>query len=224
MSKPYTEEALSFHLDSELTWRRKELSDLKLAISKADSAAKGVLLRALVTMTYAHWEGFVRACATKYFTHLTLKRRPYTELDIQFYKNSFLARLESFFKAKSSTEDNCKFISAILESHNSKFSYINEQLIDTKSNLNTDVIKDLCVICGFDHTFFEGKRIFIDLTLLKKRNAIAHGQEDSIAAPDVDNFVDTGLALMEHFKTLIENKVYTKSYLKTEPKTSCLES
>jgi hypothetical protein len=214
VSKPFTESDLSFALDSELTWRRKELSDLKAAVRSADVIAKTVLLRALVTMAYAHWEGYVRVSATKYFTHITLKKRPYKELDSQFYKNSFLARLDGLFRSKGSTQEGCNFIKTILESQDSRFAFINEGLIDTKSNLNTDVIKDLCLICGFEDVFFESNRFFIDTTLLKKRNAIAHGQAEGIDIHELDDVVDKTLALMAQFKTLIENKVYTKGYLR----------
>lgn len=214
MSKPYTEDDLSSQLNAELNWRRRELSDLKTAINGADVIAKSVLLRALVTMAYAHWEGFVRASATKYFSHLTLKKRPYAELDLQFYKNSFLARLEAFFRSRANTEEGCRFIALILESQELRFSFINPQLVDTKSNLSTEVIKDLCLVCGFDSQFFEDNRFFIDVSLLKKRNAIAHGQDEGIEEGEADSYITTALALMEHFKTLIENKVYTKGYLR----------
>lgn len=215
MSKPATESDLSDLLDFDLIWRRRELSDLKASIKRADSIERVVLLRALVAMAYAHWEGYVRLSATRYFTHLTLKKRPYNELDIQYYINSFLARLEAFFRSKGSTKESCAFIQTILDSQNSRFAFVNPQLIDTKSNLNTDVIKDLCVICGFEDDFFEDNRLFIDVFLLKKRNAIAHGQEDAIDVGEVDEVILKTLALMEQFKTLIENKIYTKEYLRT---------
>lgn len=215
MSKPFTENDLSSQLDSELTWRRKELSDLKSAIRSADSIARSVLLRSLVTMAYAHWEGYVRISATKYFSHITIRKKSYRDLDRQFYLNSFLSRLDSFYRSKASARDACAFITCILDSQESRFSFINPQLIDTKSNLNTDVINDLCLVCGFDGAFFESNRFFIDATLLKKRNAIAHGQDEGIDDRDVDEFVNRTLSLLEQFKTLIENKVYTKGYLAT---------
>jgi hypothetical protein len=213
MSKPYTEGDLSFQLDSELNWRRRELSDLKSAIHRADVIARTVFLRSLVTMAYAHWEGYVRITATKYFTHIALKKKPFRELDRQFYTNSFIARIHAFYRSRSSTKEACSFITDILDSQDLRFAFINPQLIDTKSNLNTDVINELCLICGFDSTFFETNRFFIDVTLLKKRNAIAHGQDEGLDVRDVNDFVGTTLALMDHFRTLIENRIYTKNYL-----------
>ena len=40
MSKPYTEDDLSSIFDSDLIWRRKELSDMKAAIRLADASAR----------------------------------------------------------------------------------------------------------------------------------------------------------------------------------------
>ena len=190
------------------------MSDLKSAILSADTISKRVLLRALVAMDYAHWEGYVRASAEKYFTHITLKKRFFRELDQQFYMNSFLARLDAFFQSKRSTQKSCEFITSVLASEDSRFSFINKDIIDTKSNLNADVIKDLCFVCGFNGDFFEEKRIFIDVTLLKRRNAIAHGQDEGIDISAVDEVINETLALMSQFRTLIENKIYTKAYLR----------
>lgn len=213
MSKPYTVDELSSQLDSELTWRRRELSDLKSAIRTADHAARSVLRRSLVTMCYAHWEGYARISATKYFTHITLRKISFAELDPQFYRNSFLARLEAYSKNKQGTVASCTFIDSILTSKSKRFSHINPSLIDTKSNLNTDVINDLCIICGFNSEYFESQRSFIDVVLLKKRNAIAHGQDDAINDDQVDDLVAQTISLMENFRTLIENKIYSKGYL-----------
>jgi hypothetical protein len=49
--------------------------------------------------------------------------------------------------------------------------------------------------------------------MLKRRNAIAHGQFEPIPETGIDEFVGQVLALMEHFRGLLENAVYTKTYL-----------
>lgn len=85
-------------------------------------------------------------------------------------------------------------------------------LIDTKSNLNTDVIKEICLICSVDQSHFESKRVFVDQLILKRRNAIAHGKQEFIQEDEIDDLVSDVLALMQHFRTLLENKVYLKQY------------
>ena len=212
MSKPYTENDLSSIFDADLIWRRKELSDIKAAIRRADEFSKPALLRAIVTLGYAHWEGYVRTCANKYFEYLTLRKKPFVELERQIYVNVFLGRLDTLHRSHVSLEARCKLINDILDGESGRFSYLNPDLVDTRSNLSTDVIKDICIICGVDSSHFEQNRTFLDVVLLKRRNAIAHGQQEFIKIDDIDDFVANILALMDSFRNLLENKVYTKGY------------
>ncbi|MCG7946695.1 MAG: MAE_28990/MAE_18760 family HEPN-like nuclease [Candidatus Thiodiazotropha taylori] len=212
MSKPYTEQDLSDIFDSDLVWRRKELSDMKSAIYDADSISRHALLRALVAMSYAHWEGYVRTCATRYFEHLTLRKKFFSDYERQIYVNSMLCRLDSLYQSRTSIKDRCTLINDILDGIGRRFTYINQDLVDTRSNLNTDVVKDICLICGVDSSHFEDKRTFIDLLLLKRRNAIAHGQQEYIRVEEIDDFIANVLSIMSAFRNLLENKVYTKAY------------
>lgn len=212
MTKPYTEQDLSDLFDEDLIWRRKELSDMKSAVRAADAAAKPVLLRAMITMSYAHWEGYVRTCANRYFEHLTIRRRPYSDLERQIYVNTFLVRIDALHQGRASLEARCKLINDILDGTTGTFNYVHPSLIDTKSNLNTDVIKEICVICSVDSAHFETERMFLDQFLLKRRNAIAHGQQEFIQEAGMNDLVADILSLMQHFRTLLENKVYQKQY------------
>lgn len=212
MTKPYTEKDLSDIFDLDLIWRRKELSDMKAAIHAVDEVSKHALLRALVAMSYAHWEGYVRTCAKRYFEHLTLRKRPFSDFERQIYVNSMLCRLDALCQSRTGIKDRCDLINEILDSSCRRFKYINQDLIDTRSNLNTDVVKDICRICGVDSAHFEDKRTFIDLLLLKRRNAIAHGQQENIRVDEINDFVDNVIAIMDAFRSLLENKVYTKAY------------
>ena len=212
MSKPYTEQDLSDIFDEDMIWRRKELSDMKAAIKVADAPSKAVLLRALIAMSYAHWEGYVRTCANRYFEHFTLRKKPFSEFERQIYVNTFLVRLDALQQKRVGLEARCKLINDILDGTGERFGYVNPTLIDTKSNLNTDVIKDICLICAVDSTHFESSRTFIDILVLKRRNAIAHGQQEYIQQDGIDDLVASILALMTHFRNLLENKVYQKQY------------
>jgi hypothetical protein len=212
MSKPYSEADLSTILDDDLIWRRREFSDMKGAIKAADARARAALLRALVMITYAHWEGYVRGCANRYFEFLTLRKSPFSRFERQIYVNSVLSRLDGLHRARSSIEARCALINDILDGIDKRFSRINPDLIDTKSNLNTDVMEDICRICGVDSRYFADHRTFIDVILLRRRNAIAHGQQEFIDIDELDEFVSRVLDLMGAFRNLIENKIYTKSY------------
>ncbi len=212
VSKPYTEQDLSDIFDADLIWRRKELSDLKAAAMAADHSAKPVLVRALIAMSYAHWEGYVRTCANRYFEFLTLRKKPYSEFERQIYINTFLVRLDALYQSRTTLEARCNLVNDILDGTNGRFGFVHSSLIDTKSNLNTDVIKDICIICAVNSSAFEAHRTFIDVLVLKRRNAIAHGQQEFIQLSEMDDLVSNILALMDHFRSLLENKIYLKQY------------
>ncbi len=162
-------------------------------------------------MAYAHWEGYVRLCANRYFEHLALRKLPYHKLERQIYVNAFLVRLDNS-SGLANLKDRCQLVNDILDGTNDRFGYINPALVDTRSNLSTDVIKDICTICAVDSSHFETRRTFIDLLVLKRRNAIAHGQQEFIRVDETDGLVSDILALMSHFRSLLENKVYLKKY------------
>lgn len=210
--KPYSEADLSDLFDDDMVWRRKELSDLKTAVKAADHAAKRVLLRAIITICYAHWEGYVRLCANRYFEHLALRKMPFSELERQIYVNAYLIRLDGLSQSRSSVSVRSQLVNEILDGSGGRFAYVHPSLVDTKSNLSTDVIRDICTICAVNCELFEENRKFIDILLLKRRNAIAHGQQEFIGEEEVDDLIDRVLALMNHFRTLLENKVYEKTY------------
>lgn len=214
MPKVVAAEDLYREFDAEISWRRKELSDLKLSIRNADTTGRSVLLKSLIAIAYSHWEGYVRECAQAYFAFIALRRFEFSAIRRQFYVNKFLARLDSLSQNRVSLAEKCALIAEILDGQTSRFAYVKHDLVDTKSNLNTDVVCEICQVCDVDSAHFEDKRPFIDVVLLKRRNAIAHGRTEAIDVSEIDGIVADTLALMEHFRTLLENKVALKEYLK----------
>lgn len=214
MSKARTESDLSAQLDSDLTTRLRELSDLKRAIRDAEPTSRTVLLKALVALAYAHWEGFVKYAATKYFEYISIRKLPYSTLSKQFYANSFLARMASFSTSKPSVRARIDFVDEVLSASAQRFSHINPDLINTGSNLKFDILKDICLVCDIDAKAFETHETFIDIILLKRRNSIAHGDDATVGIDEIDTLVDSTVELMRTFKNELENKIYTKSYLR----------
>ena len=142
-----------------------------------------------------------------------LRKLQYSMLERQIYVNSFLVRLDTMNKTRLGIEARCRLVNDILDGTGGRFGEIHPDLIDTKSNLSADAIKDICLICGVDGAHFEDKRSFIDIFVLKRRNAIAHGQLEFISEADIDDLVADTLGLMQHFRSLLENKVYMRTYL-----------
>ncbi|PWB94215.1 MAE_28990/MAE_18760 family HEPN-like nuclease [Methylosinus sporium] len=212
MSKPYSEADFSTQITEDRSWRLRELSDLKTAIIRADDNLRRVLLRAMITICYAHWEGYVRFAARKYLEHVALRKLQYGDLDRQFLRNYFLPRLAALSTSKKSITERCALVDEILSSSDRRFSRVNDDLINTKANLNFDVFTDICLVCCVPTESFAEKATFLDLILLKRRNEIAHGEETFGAIEDLDELTNETVAMMRAFGDALENHVYLKDY------------
>lgn len=213
MSKIYTEEDFSNLLDGNLTDRIRELSDLKQAVRNATYATQDVLFKAVIALSYAHWEGYVKFSAQRYFDFITSRRLPFSRLEPQFYKNAFLARLNALSTSRVGLTEKCTLIDEILGSTEKTFRFINKDLINTGSNLKFSTLQEICLTCGLDIESFSEEEDFIDRMLLKRRNAIAHGDEAVVGPEEVDEVIQRTIRLMRQFKNELENTIYTKSYL-----------
>ena len=213
MSKPYSAEDFTNQIISDRTWRLREISDLKSAIRQSDQTMEKVLLRALVTISYAHWEGHVRNSAMLYLTHIALRKFDYSRLNPQFMKNYFLPRLSALSASKVSLASKCALLDDILSSANKKFSRVNDDLVNTKSNLNSEVLREICLICGISSASFEAYESFIDVILLKRRNDIAHGEDTFIAKTDMNELAAKTIELMRMFGDALDNEVQLKTYM-----------
>ncbi len=212
MSKPYTADEFTYLVTSDRTWRIREISDLKTAIRSADHSLERVLLRSLVTISYAHWEGHVRRSAKLYLTHIALRKHQYGDLSPQFLKNYFLPRLSALSTSKANLAAKCMLLDDILSSSTKQFSRVNEDLINTKSNLNSEVLREICQICGVPTVDFEEYQSFIDSILLKRRNAIAHGEDTFIHKDDLDDLAQKTIGLMRMFGDALDNIIQLQGY------------
>lgn len=212
MSKPFSEEEFSEQITLDRTWRLREISDLKNAVIKADENLRRVLLRALITVCYAHWEGYVRFAGRKYLEHVALRKFQYGDLDRQFLRNYFLPRLAALATSKTSIAQRSALVDEILSSSNRRFSRVDEKIINTKANLNSEVLAEICLICCVPPKPFADKATFIDVILLKRRNMIAHGEETFVAIEDLDELTNETVSIMRAFGDALENHVYLKDY------------
>lgn len=213
MSKPYSNTDFSEQITADRAWRIKEISDLKSAVLKADTKLRRVLLRALVAICYAHWEGYVRFSARKYLEHIALRKFQFKELNRQFLRNYFLPRLAALSTSKTSLTERCALVDEVLNSSERRFSRVNEDLVNTKANLSFEVFSDICLVCSVPTLVFADKATFIDVLLLKRRNAIAHGEDTFVEIGDLDELANGAITLMRNFGDALENQVYLKEYI-----------
>ena len=112
-----------------------------------------------------------------------------------------------------------KTVSFVLDdSKGKKFNIDVSSRVDTKSNLNSEVLIDLLNMIGINTQHFENNKYHIDNRLIKFRNAIAHGErtdnnpELNVSTLEFDDLYHRINNLIDHFESLIINHLELESY------------
>lgn len=203
-------------LSAELAWRKFELSVLNGQINKYEKTPtiSQALLRSGVAILYAHWEGFIKASATAYLEYISNQSLCYGDLTIPYRVIGIKKRLNIvFFTDPNKAEGLVEVVDILVNKQGEKCQFESEKVIDTKSNLNSKVFKEIVCMLGFDYHFYETKEKLIDNSLLSFRNSIAHGKE---LYPNYEQFKELYkeiLSLMDQFKTDLENATVLKSFM-----------
>lgn len=188
---------LNDNLDEDLGWRKMELSALKQIIpTKQSNPKQRSFIRASIAMLYAHFEGFTKVACSHYADYVKLKSIKLNEL-----KSCFIARItHQIGKSKNDLESNIEKIDFILE-HLEQDTYNRDIDIDTKSNLNPEVLDEIFVSIGLEvadlvqeikleNGSIDLSTFKIEITkLLKNRNEIAHGEYSNFIS--YDSFIQT---------------------------------
>lgn len=206
-----TEEHLQDALARDLIWRKKEISVLRSLLARATPDRLPTLLRASVALVYAHWEGFIKTASLSYLEFLHFRRLKFSELAPNFVAlsaRSILRRGSAANTFAAHLEVTRFFLSRLSEQ--SRIPY--RDGVTTGSNLSSVVMRDIVATLGFDFSPYESKSNLIDERLLRERNTIAHGEYLIVDQAAVDELVDEVLAMLEIFRTQIENAVALSSY------------
>lgn len=196
-------------LDADIQWRKKELIEYKFIVEEYKRTTQLVpLIRGGIALGYAHWEGFIKIASSLYVNYISTIKIPYSYIQTNFVTLSYLKRLN---KAKSIQE--CLDLVDELLFDTTKPCKINDKnIIDTKSNLNFNVLNEIISLLGLDISFFRENENFLNKKLVEPRNDIAHGTYRDVSYDDYEIVYSNIIPLMEHYKTLIENMSVEKKY------------
>jgi hypothetical protein len=205
--RAYTFNELTTLIDGEYQWRRKELFVFKSKIPIDSSSVQKAYLRAAITMLYAHTEGFVKNASTLYLQFVKYKYLPYREL------NSALLTLsiKSKFPNLNILEKQVELVDFFFNETNSNSNIPYKNIINTRSNLNYNVLEEILITLGFNVSNFERRQEILD-DLVTLRNTIAHGEFKNIDLHTYQGFYDEIESFLAQFKTEIENSALMGTY------------
>lgn len=215
MTKIRTVSQLSDRLSEEIAWRKKELIYIKTLIEREKKISKTIqttLLRSGTAILYAHWEGFVKNAAESYVEFVSRQNLKSSELAPNFLALAIKKQLNEAQGSQKAVIFT-KVVDFLITGLDSKCQIQWDDAIKTKSNLNSDVLKDIICILGLDYSLYATKEKIIDETLLRSRNEIAHGQYLLIEFKQYMELHHEIIGLMDLFKDQIENAALSKTYL-----------
>jgi hypothetical protein len=82
----------------------------------------------------------------------------------------------------------------------------------SRQSAGFEVFTDICLVCCVPSKDFADKATFVNVVLLKRRNAIAHGENTFVGIEDLNELANETMAIMRAFGDTLENNVCLKDY------------
>lgn len=223
-------EQLEKYLDEDLGWRKVEISDL-LFLAKTDN--KEVILKSLILLLYAHWEGYIKKSSKLYIKYISEEKVKLNDLSYNFKAVALKEHISKCIdtKDKLTLANELSFVSSFLKFENKKFKIdikidnnFDSGIIDTESNLKPKVFKNIIEILGLNYkNALEAREHYINSHLLANRNAIGHGNkfdptnqlDFSLTLKDIEKLKTIVFSIIDNFKEELLEYVYNKYYLET---------
>jgi hypothetical protein len=198
-------------LDKDRAWRIKEIDYYRTAVKRVPQLAQDTVIRAGVPLLYAHWEGFVKCSATYYLTFVASKRLKFSELAPPFIAicaRQYLAKA-SGTRQFSLHMDVAKFF---MGDQDRRVDLPVEGVINTQANLNSTVFRNIAASIGLEVARYEPRFHLMDVSLLGRRNAIAHGEYLDVDGDHFESIAKEVITLTEWFKADIQNAASLEKY------------
>ncbi|WP_110598517.1 MAE_28990/MAE_18760 family HEPN-like nuclease [Salinicola lusitanus] len=201
-------------IDAARLRRVKELSEVKTKMAQASEySIYGVHSKALIVLTYSHWEGFYNECARFYISFLKSSSVKVSEVSWGMLLGVLTPSLQSLRDRNYSIEAGGRFVDGLKSAIESGFDCFDESVVLSRSNLNFQKLRQNYDLLGFDLSPFQRFRIRIDKELVGWRHSIAHGDDPDLHTLDLENHIK----LTQELLFLISNSFQENIYSLTIP-------
>tara|TARA_B110000211_G_C13939914_1_gene491163 strand:- start:251 stop:871 length:621 start_codon:yes stop_codon:yes gene_type:complete len=188
-------------------WRDGEFAKFKVNALEVED---GLWFRMCVPMIYAHWEGYVSSSLKILIEHLNKLNLTPSDIPSKLVVIG-LGDTYKTLSGKQSFEQRIKFTNTFKELFEKVIKF--NKKIDTKSNLRSNVLEELCTMFDFDFSKFKHCTSVID-RLVNVRNSIAHGENSFvITADNIQLYIDNVNTAMDLFLNEINNFLSEEKYL-----------
>ena len=194
MSKINSIEKLNSKIDTELAWRKQDLTGLKFDVDAARLMSikdKERRIKSGIVLLYSHWEGAIKNISDYYLEFVSNQGLKYSEIKPNFLTLGLSKQIDSVSRSKKSTLRN-ELITKVLSMDNLIFDISTRNIISADSNLNSEVFKEITATIGVPIENFETSFKAIDEKLLQNRNFIAHGENFNrmVGISEIEDYIE----------------------------------
>ncbi len=198
---------LVIEIQEDNNWRDGELAKFKINPHKVDQKLWD---RMCVPMIYAHWEGYVVSSLRLLLDHLNKLQLKPNDVNTKLIVIG-LGRAYNSLSGKQSFDQKVDFTVKFKELFDKAIKFKKD--IDTKSNLNSKVLKELCNMFGFSFEEFNSVTVDID-RIVNIRNKIAHGENSILPDTDsIEKYISSITTATDIFLEQINTFLSNESYL-----------
>lgn len=202
------------YIDESLKNRKREIAFLKLQLQekiKKGSREADVLSKALILISYSHYEGFVKDISCKYFEYLNfigLKCKDVTKGLLAAYIHATL------YSQSLSVYSSIETIYGFITDEENKIVFNTKYMSDAESNLNSEILEKIAKRLDMHFSELDDNRVFIDSVILKYRNKFAHGNWEYVDSGRALEISDKIVFLLDSFSNELQNIIVQKKYLR----------
>ena len=204
---------LNEYLDSELAWRKRELTTAKFLAAKAKPSTleHHVLVKYAFCLLYSHWEGFIKRAGAAYLSYLSRLGLTQREAASSILAYCLIGRFRSVGDIRKFTP-----ISAIIDDligpGRDALNIPWEHLSEDRSVLNPSLLQEIAHVTCIEYTVYATKEKLLEERLIKTRHSIVHGDRVDVDWDDYQDLHSEVIDLMELFRDQVENSIALQSY------------
>jgi hypothetical protein len=176
-------------IDNNRSRRARELSEIKKRFSDGMDSF-GIGSKAVVVLTYAHWEGFYNDCVKSYVDFLKANGGRIRDNDWMMLSGALIGEFQSLYDRKHSHEARGDFVKNLRALIDCEYNRFESEVIEARSNLDFCKLKGNYRILSFDVAPLQRYRLKIDREIVAWRHQVAHGDQPDLSKLDIGEHID----------------------------------
>lgn len=210
MKEIRTVEELANYLDSDLGWRKKELTYIVNLIKYESERNVDTQLRIGIAILYAHWEGYIKNAGAFYVRYIKQLELKYEDLGENFIALALRGTFSECLKTDK-TSIHTTLVNILINDLSNIADLPHHNVINTQANLKWDVFKEILDTLGLEDSFYSTKDKQIN-KLVDHRNEVAHGKRFYFDEIVFFNLYKEVMKMLDFFKDQIIQSASTETF------------